>query len=84
MSIYCEAKVQTYFFDIAIHDRAGCDYGRHDFATPEKAYELAELTALDLAVASEDHWGGSAVNVRSVEGQKILCIPVEPAWLAVS
>jgi hypothetical protein len=52
--------------------------------TPEHAYELAELFALDLGIDEEDEWTGWSVNVRNAEGREFFSIPVQLSYLAAA
>jgi hypothetical protein len=71
--------MKRYFFDFGTQGRSMYDYKGHEFATPEAAYQLAALIALDLEIDGE--WVGWAVAVRSPEGDKIFSIPVRNAEL---
>jgi hypothetical protein len=66
-----------YFFDIVGHGRSELDYTGRLLPTPEKAYDVAELMAFDLAVKREDETIGWAVNVSSAEGRRLFSIPVQ-------
>jgi len=75
--------VKRYFFDVIRQGRSEYDYTGRALSSPEKAYQLAELIALDLAVACEERndWH---VRVCSAEGQKIFSIAVEPSYVAAA
>ena len=70
------APVQRYFFDLTTHYGSELDYVGRVCATPEEAYETAELMAFDLVVRYESETVGSAVTVSSAEGQKLFSVPV--------
>jgi hypothetical protein len=71
--------MMRYFFDLGTDCTSMYDHQGRDFATPEDAYQLAELIALDLEVNGE--WNGWAVAVRNPKGQQIFLIPVRSAEL---
>lgn len=75
--------VKRYFFDVIRRGQSEYDYSGRTLPSPEKAYELAELMAFDLAVACEERedWH---VHVCSAEGQKIFSIAVEPSYVAAA
>src|SRR5207244_13641978 len=62
--------MKKYFFDVVGQRRSEYDFRGRDFAEPQKAFQLAQLLALDLGVASEDEFSGGSINVRSADGQK--------------
>lgn len=69
--------MKRYFFDFVGHGRSELDYTGRTLATPERAYDVAELMAFDLVVAREEETIGWAVNVSTVEGRKLFSIPVQ-------
>jgi hypothetical protein len=69
-----------YFFDFGTDRTSMYDHQGRDFATPEAAYQLAELIALDLEVDGE--WNGWAVAVRNPKGERVFSIPVRNVELA--
>lgn len=73
-----------YFFDVVGHGRSELDYAGHILPTPDRAYDLAELIAFDLAVKRGDDAPSWAVNVSDVEGRKLFSIPVEASYLAAA
>ena len=60
------------------------DYRGRDFSTPENAYELALLVAIDCTIDPEDEWVGCSVVVRGVEGQEFFTIPLQSSYLAAA
>jgi hypothetical protein len=69
--------MKRYFFDVGNQSRSMYDYQGRDFETPDAAYQLAEMMALDLEVKGD--WVGWAVAVRSPDGKKVFSIPVRSA-----
>jgi hypothetical protein len=47
-----------------------------EFPGAERAFELAELIALDLGIEVDGKWWGWTVEVRSAQGRKLLAVPV--------
>jgi hypothetical protein len=72
--------MKQYFFDIVGPGKSEYDYSGKTFSTLEKAYELAELMAFDLAAAS-DEWSGWRISVSSADGHRFFSIPVEQSCL---
>jgi uncharacterized protein DUF6894 len=72
--------MQRYFFDLGNQSGSMYDYQGREVATPEAAYELAELMALDLGL--DESWVGWVLVVRSPEGKSFFSIPVQNADLA--
>ncbi len=60
------------------------DYRGRDFSTPENAYELAQLIAIDCTMDPEDEWVGCSVVVRGVEGHEFFSIPLQSSYLAAA
>ena len=71
--------MKRYFFDLGTQCRSMYDYKGRELATPEAAYQLAELIALDLAFDGE--WVGWAVAVCSPDGERFFSVPVRDAEL---
>jgi hypothetical protein len=63
-----------YFFDLGNQSRSVYDHEGRYCETPDAAYQMAELIALDLEVDGD--WAGWAVAVLSPEGRKVFSIPV--------
>jgi hypothetical protein len=76
--------MRRYFFDVVGRQRSEYDYHGRDLPTPENAYQLAELIALDLGIEHENQWIGWTVNVRTPEGRELFSIPVESSDLAAA
>ncbi len=76
--------MRRYFFDVVGQQRCAYDYRGRDFPTPENAYQLAELIALDCSVREQDEWVGCTINVRSPEGHELFSIPVQSSYLAAA
>jgi hypothetical protein len=53
-----------------IHVRVG------EFPGAERAFQLAELIALDLGIEADAKWRGWTLEVRSDQGQKLFAVPV--------
>jgi len=68
--------MKKYFFDVVGQRRSEYDFRGRDFAEPQKAFQLAQLLALDLGVASEDEFSGGSINVRSADGQKLFSVSI--------
>ena len=47
-----------------------------EFPMAERAFELAELIALDLGIEVDGKWWGWTVEVRSAQGRKLFAVPV--------
>jgi hypothetical protein len=71
--------MKRYFFDLGSQSQSRYDYQGRECATPEAAYQLAELIALDLALDGE--WTGWAVAVRGPQGERFFSIPIRDADL---
>jgi hypothetical protein len=70
--------MKKYFFDIVDGDGAAFDYCGREFPSPEAAYPLAELLALDLEVrdvASTE----CSISVSDATGRQYFTVPVRPA-----
>jgi hypothetical protein len=68
--------MKKYFFDLVSAQRAEYDYKGHDLPTLDKAFQLAELIAMDLEMAVENQWAGWTIKVRNAQGQQLCAIPV--------
>jgi hypothetical protein len=66
--------MKRYFFDLGNRDTSLYDHQGCDFETPDAAYQLAEMIALDLEVDGD--WVGWAVAVCSPEGKRVFSISV--------
>jgi hypothetical protein len=76
--------MERYFFDLVKRDRSELDYVGRVFATPEEAYDAAELIAFDLVVTQMEEMIGSAITVSSAAGRKLFSIPVQAYSLAAT
>ncbi len=76
--------MNRYFFDVVGYGRPELDYSGRILPTLDKAYDEAELLALDIAVKRADDTIGLAVNVSSVGGHKLFTIPVRASYLAAA
>jgi len=47
-----------------------------EFPSPERAFQLAELIALELGAEAGGRWLGWTVEVRSLQGQTLFAAPV--------
>jgi Domain of unknown function (DUF6894) len=68
--------MKRYFFDVVSHGQPAYDYQGSNLATAQKAYQLAELIALDVAVKSQEDFSDQAVYVRNEEGHTLFTLPV--------
>ncbi len=75
--------MRRYFFDIVGQQRRAYDYCGREFPTPQNAYQLAELIALDYSIDEKDEWVG-CINVRSAEGQEFFSVLVQSSWRAAA
>jgi hypothetical protein len=71
--------MMRYFFDLDTQCQSMYDYQGRELATPEAAYQLAELIALDLALDGESV--GWTVAVCNPEGKRFFSVPVRDAEL---
>jgi hypothetical protein len=47
-----------------------------EFPGAERAFELAEIMALELGIEVDGKWLGWTVEVRSAQGRKLFSVPV--------
>jgi hypothetical protein len=47
-----------------------------EFPAAERAFELAELMALELGIDVEKNWSGWTIEVRCPQGRKLFAAPV--------
>jgi hypothetical protein len=47
-----------------------------EFPVAERAFELAELMALELGLDGEQSWSGWTIEVRCAEGRRLFAVPV--------
>jgi hypothetical protein len=65
---YCLALTNPQHSEI--HVRVG------EFPGAERAFQLAELIALDLGIDADGKWQGWTVEVRGAQGRKLFAAPV--------
>jgi hypothetical protein len=63
--------MNKYFFDLVGQERSEYDFRGREFSAPEKAFQLAELIALDLEMKGEGEWLGWSIDVRNAHGQQV-------------
>ena len=68
--------MNKYFFDLVGRQRSEYDYRGRELPSPEKAYQLGELIALDLGIDGQREWSGWSIKVRNSLGQQFFSIPV--------
>jgi hypothetical protein len=76
--------MRRYFFVVVGHRCRAYDYRGRDLPTPENAYRLAELIALDYSIDERDEFAGCAVNVCSADGRELFSVPVQLSWRAAA
>jgi hypothetical protein len=69
--------MMRYFFDVVDEGVAAFDYHGREFSSPEAAYSLAELLALDLQVRDAAS-NNCCVSVLDASGNHYFNIPVRP------
>ena len=75
--------MKKYFFDVVSEKGPEYDYSGHDFAEPQKAFQLAQLLALDLEVKGDDEFFGGMIAVRNADGHKLYSVRIgEPELIA--
>jgi hypothetical protein len=50
-----------------------------EFPDPERAFQLAELIALELSIEADGKWSGWTLEVRSLQGRRLFAAPVGTA-----
>jgi hypothetical protein len=68
--------MNKYFFDRIGQGCSEYDFCGHDFAEAEKAFQLAQLLAIDLEVGGGDEFAGGSINVRNADGHKLFSVPI--------
>ena len=76
--------MKRYFFDVVGKCRSEYDYRGREFPSPEKAFQLAELIALDLEISPQGEWAGYTVNVRDSYGRQFFSTRVREPELAAA
>jgi hypothetical protein len=68
--------MKKYFFDRVGLSCSEYDFRGRDFAEPQKAYQLAQLLALDLGVKDQEEFLGGSINVRNAAGHKLFSVQI--------
>ena len=68
--------MNKYFFDRVGQGCSEYDFRGRDFAEPQKAFQLAQLLALDMEVGGGDEFFGGSINVRNADGHKLFSVPI--------
>jgi hypothetical protein len=76
--------MKKYFFDRVGRGSSEYDFSGRDFAEPQKAFQLAQLLALDLEVEGGEEFSGGSINVRNAAGHKLFTVPIREAELAAA
>jgi len=66
-----------FFFDYTAKEQSLLDYGGHDFPSSGAAIEFAQAIAHDLKHSLSGNWLGWCVEVRNVNGNRLLSVPVD-------
>jgi hypothetical protein len=73
--------MKRYFFDVISQAGSAYDYRGREFPSPEQAYQMAELMALDLQLCPPGEWAASSINVRDSFGTEFFTMRVQPPEL---
>jgi hypothetical protein len=76
--------MKRYFFDVISQSGSEYDYRGREFPTPEQAFQMAELMALDLQLCPKGDWAASSINVRDSYGTEFFSTRVHPPELAAA
>ena len=68
--------MKKYFFDRVGERCSEYDFRGREFAEPQKAFQLAQLLALDLEVDGVDEFCGGSIHVRNADGHKLFSVPI--------
>jgi hypothetical protein len=68
--------LQKYCLALLSPQRAESHLRVGEFPMAERAFELAELMALELGIDAEKNWSGWTIEVRGPEGRKLFAAPV--------
>ena len=68
--------MHQYCFALTNPLESECHLRVGEFPSPEKAFELAELIALELSIEADSQWAGWSVEVRSLQGERLFAAPV--------
>jgi len=75
--------MKKYFFDLVGERGSEYDFSGREFPEPQRAYQLAQLLALDLEVGGEEEFSGGSVHVRNADGHKLFMVPIrQPELIA--
>jgi len=74
--------MNKYFFDLVNPQSSNYDFRGGEFPSPERAFQLAELIALDLGIEADRKWSGWTIKVRNIHGQQLFSAPVPELDLA--
>jgi hypothetical protein len=76
--------MNRYFFDVVSGGRAEYDYRGRELLSPEEAFQLAELIAIDLGVQDEMCGFGRTIKVCNTHGHEVFSVPVPVADLVAA
>ncbi len=76
--------MNKYFFDRVGRGSSEYDFRGREFAEPQKAFQLAQLLALDLEVGGNEEFAGGSINVRNVVGHQLFTVRIREAELAAA
>jgi hypothetical protein len=68
--------LQTYCLALLSPQRAESHLRVGEFPAAERAFELAELMALEFGIDVEKNWSGWTIEVRCPQGRKLFAAPV--------
>jgi hypothetical protein len=68
--------MKKYFFDRVGERCSEYDFRGREFEEPQKAFQLAQLLALDLEVDCVDEFCGGSIHVRNADGHKLFTVPI--------
>jgi hypothetical protein len=71
-----EHTVTKYSLALMSPQNSESDVRVGEFPGAERAFQLAELIALDLSIEVDGKWRGWTVEVRSAQGRKLFAVPV--------
>jgi len=71
--------MKKYFFDVVSGGSSEYDFHGHDFAEPQKAFQLAHLLALDVGVGCGDECPAGSIDVRNDAGHQLFSVPIAVA-----
>ena len=68
--------MKKYFFDVVGESRLEYDFHGHNFAEPQKAFQLAHMLALDMEVGYAEEYAGGKIDVRNADGHQLFSVPI--------